>query len=708
MSRMLAYFAAAFGCLTATVCTAQNSAKRDVIGNVPGRGMSIRRTQQASQPSSVAGDATKRALRKATHPEMHSPLFVGVMGQVVTPGVFEFTTKAPNLQDLIECAGGRTQFASGEYYVVSATRPLTRIDPIRNANARFVNGDVLLVETSARNYHELGRPGTTLATLHPRTQVALFNVTDRPVILNSLKPQQARLSSLLTMLGQTQRATRGLRTIVPPNSREIPATAVAPDLITSGTSLIFDPESLDRARLPSNWPRALAGVSIKKASHQGEVPPPPVPPDSNVTSHPSQQLADASAWSLPLPQDERPQQLPSPETKEFTSLETPQSMQIFESDQALAPGASHTAKQRKSDAVVAGGEALPKEIDVDAGAAKSATDDHSMLSSQQRGYVIGFFVIVALFGIAYWVRQRGAAYGYAARKFAYSMNHQGSPAEARPAEVRTGTVHMTPKAEPLTEGTLLREPTTERDERPKEPSMAEQAAASESTSEPVQPAMTPLTATAEAEPAVTASPAPAEEAKPKPATAPVDKLEAEPAPATVEPPVVEAEPIGEPETTLDLELFEKLIEGRLKIEREPAESITIAKELRHPVAAPPEHPVETVVENTASPSAEPQAAEPQPLFPIIWNRATQPESQPAELRRFVPPATMDDAESVPEHEAPLTEPDSFDEMRPDAILPERVDDAEPAIPRPKMLDRGAKRGALLDRVLQTVHRERKK
>lgn len=720
MSGRLAFFAAAFGCLTATVCTGQSSPGQDVIGNVPGRGMSISRVQQSS--AALASPATSPS-RPAGHPEASPSVFVGVMGQVKTPGVFEFTTKAPNLKDLIKCAGGRTQFASGEYYVVSATRPLTRIEPNRDANTQFANGDVVLVETSARNYHELGRPGTTLATLHPWTQVALFNVTDRPVILSRLKPEQARLPSLLTMLRQTQRAARGLRAIIPPNAREIPSAALAPNLIPSGTSLIFDPTSLNRTKLPTNWPHVLSGeakrptekatTSIRNVSHQGQAPPPPVPGD-NAMSDPSRQLADSSAWSLPFPRDEQSQKLSSAQTADFTSIETPQSKQIFEPDQDLAPVSSQTASRRKSNAANITDEALPNEIDVDVETASSTKNHHSVLSSQQRGYVIGFFVIVALFGVAYWVRQRGAAYGYSTRKFAYNMNHQGTAADAERAKARTATVHMTPKAEPLTGATLVKEPAPEGEGESAETSSAKQVETQTEVAEPAPTAVTPETRVSvvdspEIPPATAAVPAAAEEPLAERAAGHVDKPEAVAVVGNSMPPIVDVDSSLEPETRLDLELFEKLIEGQLKIEREPAEPTTKPAELPpFAAAAAPEHTVEMTDEDSAPPPATPKQFEPQPLFPIIWNRATQPESEPADLRRFVPVVSMDEPTTALEPETMAAEPVAFDEMRPDAILPERIDGPSPAVSRPKMLDRGTKRGALLDRVLQAVHRERKK
>lgn len=227
---------------------AQSSSNRqpsEVMGNHASSRMTV-----IKEPVREPAAKTDRIVAQAF--SQQPAVRVTVMGQVWAPGVYEFRQGAPTLKALTEQSGGLTGYCAHQFYVFKANEESLKLERDQYDDYQFEDGDILLAETAARHYKALGSPAArhTLVEIHPKTQIVLLNVLDRPVLL-SLSPEDADLAYLLSLLNQNRTAMVGVEQIVPPNASSIPQDAIiAPDMIFSGSILRFVPNAVDRTTLP--------------------------------------------------------------------------------------------------------------------------------------------------------------------------------------------------------------------------------------------------------------------------------------------------------------------------------------------------------------------------------------------------------------------------------------------------------------------------
>jgi hypothetical protein len=356
-----------------------------VIGNnTPGM-MSVRH----DEPSTSGKTAT--AGKPATASE-----FITVVGQVSRPGVYEFRQGIPEIADLIEAAGGLTPYSGHEIYLYRPRRGYLKLDLQTQADFPFQDGDIVIAETPIRYYRELGRSpsGGGLYELHPTTQIVLLNLHEQPILL-TVPPRGARLSALLDLLNQGPEAMVGVQMISPPHSSHIPQESqFAPSLIPSGSIIVFDSRRIERESLPG-------------------LPRPEVVSARNNIRVVSRETATSQPRVGENPQAGRFEWRSNANETSLAAFEAPRAVanSRLELERKPSAGVETDLRTERSEPVV-----VAVESNEVAPAIKRAPRDNrteargAMLSSQQKGIVFGFVIVVSVYLIAVVGRRRQAGH----------------------------------------------------------------------------------------------------------------------------------------------------------------------------------------------------------------------------------------------------------------------------------------------------------
>ncbi|HSG71794.1 MAG TPA: SLBB domain-containing protein, partial [Planctomycetaceae bacterium] len=350
----------------------------EVIGNNSSEVISVQAPVQTADEVPIApASAQKKSVE-----------YVVVTGQVSQPGVYEFRNGIASLEELIDQAGGLTSFSNREFFVYRTGTGYLELDLQTQANFQLQNGDILLAETPVRYYRELNLPDSRhdLYKLHDKTQIIMFNLADRPVLL-TVPPTGARMPALLELLKQSPAAMVGVQRIPPPHSQEIPKHAqLAPGLIPSSSIVIFDPKRIDPATLPTLPPPMIAepARSIRVAYQET--------PASTPRSHelkPSG-LFEWQKISRDAPMTEFNSSQAVANHALLGSKDTPPADKPLSIDRPASEESSKIAKKTSAKTK----------------AKKRSQPQKLIFSRQQKTIVIGFLVVVGLFIVAYLVRKK--------------------------------------------------------------------------------------------------------------------------------------------------------------------------------------------------------------------------------------------------------------------------------------------------------------
>lgn len=324
----------------------------------------------------------------SSKPTQPSTEYVIVTGQVANPGVFEYRNGIANLADLIDQAGRLTQFSNREFYVYRHGKGFLELDFRTQANFPFQNGDILIAETPVRYYRELNNPDSKIGLydLHEKTQIIMFNLADRPV-LYSVPPTGARMPALLKLLNQSPTAMVGVDLVSPPHSREIPAHAqIAPGVIPSCSIITFDPKRIDRSTLPTLPLPVLAEPSRSIRVVSQELP---------ATTNKPRGVTPSGLYEWKQLSGDAPRSAFHPDRavanrSMLASKDTPPAGKSLSIDRPAREESSKIATKTPK-------KTKPK---------KRSQPQKRILSRQQTTIVIGFFVVVGLFILAYLVRKK--------------------------------------------------------------------------------------------------------------------------------------------------------------------------------------------------------------------------------------------------------------------------------------------------------------
>lgn len=178
----------------------------------------------------------------------HELLRFGVMGQIAHPGVYQFSTAAVTLNELVRQAGGLATTASGNIRIIRNGRPVLEAFYSADNTLDLLPGDLVIADARHGRRAPL-EAGSGTRDARSAIQVAFVNLIDRPVVLK-IDAQSATLAGIVRNLRQSQTILSSVRVI----SRMPVANATSPrryhEPLPSETVLVFDPTLIEPDILP--------------------------------------------------------------------------------------------------------------------------------------------------------------------------------------------------------------------------------------------------------------------------------------------------------------------------------------------------------------------------------------------------------------------------------------------------------------------------
>lgn len=237
--------------------------------------------------------------------ETHQP-FVGLLGQVTRPGVYEIERKGTVLGDLLQSIGGLAKDASGQFRIIRNGRPGQMTSYSGAAQFELMPGDLIVAD--ARPSQLSQRATNAKQTSGESVQVGFVNLIDRPVVLK-LKSEHASVAEILSIMRQDPGLASQIKIVVPSSHRGHAQPGPETQLV-SETVLIFPPSSVKTDRI-AMLPEPYMLKRESGASSPSSNATPPTAPRANlspdVTQAPRSQPSVGS-WpdSTPLPQSSQP------------------------------------------------------------------------------------------------------------------------------------------------------------------------------------------------------------------------------------------------------------------------------------------------------------------------------------------------------------------------------------------------------------------
>ncbi len=232
--------------------------------------------------------------------------FVGLLGQVARPGVYEIERRGALLGDLLQNMGGLAKDASGQFRIIRNGRPGQTTSYSGAAQFELMAGDMIIADAQPS---QLGQRATNAKQASAdAVQIGFVNLVDRPVVLK-LKIEQATVFEILSIMRQDQNLAAQIKIVVPSSQRGQGQPRLDTTL-ASETVLIFPPYSVKTERLALlPEPFRLKRESDTK-SPSGEAAQ-PYSPHGNISpdaAQAPQSRPSVGAWtdSTPLPQHSQP------------------------------------------------------------------------------------------------------------------------------------------------------------------------------------------------------------------------------------------------------------------------------------------------------------------------------------------------------------------------------------------------------------------
>ena len=242
--------------------------------------------------------------------------YVGLLGQVTRPGVYEIENRGAKLGDLLKEIGGLARDASGQFRIIRNGRPGQMTSYAGAAQFELMAGDLVIADAqySSPAIGSLSRPNSKSES-STAIQTGFVNLVDRPVVLK-LRREHASLNEILALMRQDESLASKIQIIAPPNQRSAGQTRPETPL-PSETVLVFPPNSVRAARLaPLPEPFKLKRDDDEDATQQPE-PRANISPDvtQSPRTQPPRTQPSIGAWqdSQPLPEAARAVSQPSSE-----------------------------------------------------------------------------------------------------------------------------------------------------------------------------------------------------------------------------------------------------------------------------------------------------------------------------------------------------------------------------------------------------------
>ncbi len=244
-------------------------------------------------PSASGADIVQVAGPSRTPPQVptaetaersNDPIYIGLMGEFVRPGVHVVTGKRPTLSELVRQANGLSEEATGNIRIFRNDRACLTSFYTPDNSLPLEPNDILVADSKVRSRMAVFQPERTpdaqRSSSHetPETeqslQIGLLNVLDRPIILK-IRRENATLASLISLLGQSADVIPGVRIIQ--TAAHHRSSRVAGEVkLASNSVLVFSRGIVEADRMPPfpdvivhDTPRTIA----PEASHTAQ----PVP-----------------------------------------------------------------------------------------------------------------------------------------------------------------------------------------------------------------------------------------------------------------------------------------------------------------------------------------------------------------------------------------------------------------------------------------------
>ena len=192
-----------------------------------------------------------------TVPHSHE-IYVGILGQIVNPGVYQIQQRWLSADSLIQRAGGLTDQATTSSMRVFREGRI--VSPLQ-ADSSLLSGDVLIVESKQRRAAVNGafnpepqayrvQPTAATSSDSDGVHVAFLNLLETPVVVK-LRPENAQIEQIVQMLGQPIELSPSVTVL---NSERVSRVDSDPSLshsrVSDGSILIFPQRGVDRTRFP--------------------------------------------------------------------------------------------------------------------------------------------------------------------------------------------------------------------------------------------------------------------------------------------------------------------------------------------------------------------------------------------------------------------------------------------------------------------------
>ena len=269
-------------------------------GQIPPQGWN-----QSGHPSGSAQAMTGRRIQPKVSWALDSTQqpYVGLLGQVARPGVYEIEKHGTRLGTLIQEIGGLARDSSGQFRIIRNGRPGQMTTAAGAVHFELMAGDLVIADAQfAMSSYASRNSASEKPDSATSVQIGFVNLIDRPVVLK-LKREAASVLEILSLMRQDENLAWQVQVIMPPNHRS--GGQARPDAkLPSEAVLVFPPNVVRASRLaplpePFKLKREQDDTTTRPAPRTNITP--------EVTQSPQQQPS-VGAWqdSLPLPQTARP------------------------------------------------------------------------------------------------------------------------------------------------------------------------------------------------------------------------------------------------------------------------------------------------------------------------------------------------------------------------------------------------------------------
>ena len=265
------------------------------------------RPNASSGPSAQSPQQTANAMRPFSS-SAKAP-YVGLLGQMAHPGVYEITAGSASLSELIERIGGLSKGASGQLRIIRNGRPGMTMNYSPSQRIEIFAGDLVIADAQAATWTDSshGNAGQTISSGEAvqmastgAVQIGLVNLVDRPVVLK-LRTEHASVAAILSLMRQDSALASQVKVVLPVNYR-FQAAPKTDAPLPSEAVLIFPPNSVATDRLlPLPDPIKLDGAKpVEANAAPNQSPPVSISPDITQWQDRQNGIATRQGATAPL------------------------------------------------------------------------------------------------------------------------------------------------------------------------------------------------------------------------------------------------------------------------------------------------------------------------------------------------------------------------------------------------------------------------